>query len=210
MEDRLGSTSLDGIVRVSHGSHLHERNARGKGVLSGQNGRLSCCDNMLRDNAPTDDDDSVGGGIPVWKRNPCWIYINCLMFLSSVENVALPMQKYFYRLDSVQAHCRGQLRRGDDNEHFCRFHRRRDCTSVYLGQREASVRRGEMERSVPAIKVMAHEREERDRERGTERNYNGPMTRHFSSLESRTSPHASTLEGLAATSSDPLAKCANL
>ena len=127
---------------VSHGSHLHERNARGKGVLSGQNGRLSCCDNMLRDNAPTDDD-SVGGGIPVWKRNPCWIYINCLMFLSSVENVALPMQKYFYRLDTMQANCRGQLRRGDDNEHFCRFHRRRrrDCTSVYLGQREASVRR---------------------------------------------------------------------
>ena len=129
---------------VSHGSHLHERNARGKGILSGQNGRLSCCDNMLRDNAPTDDDeDSVCDEIPFWKRNPCWIYINCLMFLSSVENAALPMQKYFYRLDSVQAHCRGQLRRGDDNEHFCRFHRRRrrDCTSVYLGQREASVRR---------------------------------------------------------------------
>ena len=82
---------------------------------------------------------------------------------------------------------------------------------IISGGREASVRRGEMERSVPAIKVMApHEREERDRERGTERNYNGPMTRHFSWLESHTSPHASTLEGIAATSSDPPAKCANL
>ena len=108
--------------------------------------------------------------------------------------------------------CTRQLRRGDDNEHFCRFHRRRRSTPVYLQQRRRSVRA--MERSVPAIKVMAHEKEEREKEeeteterdRGTKRNYNGPMTRHFSS--NRTPAPATThLEGLAAISSNPPAWC---